>query len=84
MVKLMLDKGEPFVSANTPLRCGEESHPLLLAAYFVSNFIALGFNTNEKINLLLERGADIMIRNKLEKNCLHLIFGSVRILGDLM
>jgi hypothetical protein len=83
-VKLMLDKGEPFVSANTRLRCGEECHPLLLAAHFASTFTALGFNTNEKINLLLERGADVMIRNKLEMNCLHLIFDSVRISNDII
>jgi hypothetical protein len=76
-VKLMLDKGEPFVNANT--EWGKGRSPLLLAACFPWLGSDFDYDMNEKIYLLLGRGAEVRVRDEYGRNCLHWIFSSLRI-----
>jgi len=76
-VKLMFDKGEPFVNANATLEGRKRIRPVLLAACDMWFSIICPLDLNEKIHLLLERGADVSMRDGFGRNCLHLIFQSL-------
>jgi hypothetical protein len=72
-VKLLLDEGRPFVSANNFASDAEEQYPLLYLANW-AGFYSDRIHHNEKIYLLLKRGADVGIRDQWGRNCLHLVF----------
>jgi hypothetical protein len=78
----MLDKGEPFVNANTEWR--KEGSPLLFATCDTWINIIYPYNMNEKIYLLLDRGAEVRVRDGYGWNCLHQIFISLRFRNDVV
>lgn len=73
-MKLMLDKGEPFVTANKSLEWGGQENALLWVAFRTLVGPPPTSPLSEKVFLLLERGADVRARDRWGSNCLHMIF----------
>src|ERR1700722_4318653 len=75
----MLDKGEPFVTANKSLEPGGQETALLLVAIYTMVGSPLTPPLSEKVFLLLEREADVRARDQWGRNCLHMVFTGHRI-----
>ncbi|RDW65278.1 hypothetical protein BP5796_09970 [Coleophoma crateriformis] len=72
-LRVALDYGEYFSSASST-GAEEELPPLLLLCYTYSGGFASEFETAEKVILLLQRGADILVKDPTNGfNCLHYI-----------
>jgi hypothetical protein len=78
MLNAMLDKAEPFVSLKKGYLCqGMLVHPLLYVAERAFSGRAEVFEAAEKIHLLLERGADVGVRDEDGRSCIHLVLNSL-------
>lgn len=67
----MLDKGGPFISIDEDCEGQSALLHLIESAYPTFGDV---FDTNEKIHLLLQRGANVQKRNQYGKNCILLAF----------
>jgi hypothetical protein len=77
-MKALLDLGQPYVSVNDTVGSALNEPPLLSLARRYRCLSNMSFDLDEKVFLLLERGADISARDRSGDTCLSVVLQLLR------